>query len=221
MKPSDRAGGVLVTGFGRFPGVRLNPTERIVAALIDRGEIAGRPVFGHVFATVYEGLDAELWDLVARHRPQVILHFGVAARSTVFRLERRARNFLAVGRADASGQRPMRARIRDDGRAVIRGTAPVELMLSALRRRGLPAAASIDAGDYLCNALYYLSLYSAGDGPARASVGFIHVPYPAESGGGGPNRLALADLILGAGVAAEAALVARRRSEGGLSRFKT
>lgn len=221
MTAADRAGGVLVTGFGRFPGVRLNPTERIVSALGGRGDIAGRPVFGHVFETVYEGLDEALRALVVRHRPAVILHFGVAARSTGFRLERRARNFMAVGRADAAGHRPASPAIRSGGPAALAATVPVDQMLQLLRRRGLPAAASIDAGDYLCNALYYLSLYSAGDDSARPSVGFLHVPYPAEAARTGRDRPTLAELISGAGIVAEAALVARRRIEGGLSRFET
>jgi pyroglutamyl-peptidase len=53
-------------------------------------------------------------------------------------------------------------------------------LLRAAKSGGLPARLSVNAGDYLCNYLYWHALAAAGKrgGPQKAA--FIHVPVPSE-----------------------------------------
>jgi pyroglutamyl-peptidase len=48
--------------------------------------------------------------------------------------------------------------------------------VTRLRRRGLPARISRDAGGYLCNALLYHSLEIARRSSLPSRTGFIHLP---------------------------------------------
>ena len=56
--------------------------------------------------------------------------------------------------------------------AALSATYPAVRITAALRRRGVDAALSRDAGDYVCNAALYRSLLAA----AAPRIGFVHVP---------------------------------------------
>src|SRR5205085_7924107 len=82
---------ILVTGFGPFPGAPYNPTQPLVARLIR----LRRPAFddvelaSHIFPVTYQAVDRELPMVLAKHRPQALLMFGLAGRTTHLRIETR------------------------------------------------------------------------------------------------------------------------------------
>jgi pyroglutamyl-peptidase len=82
---------------------------------------------------------------------------------------------------------PRAATLRDGGADVLRTSLPVPHLVLALKRRGIPAYASRDAGVYLCNAVLYHSLQMAADKLRDCRVGFVHVP-ASLARPGGPNR---------------------------------
>jgi pyroglutamyl-peptidase len=168
---------VLLTGFGPFPSVPANATSILVPRLAD----AARAAFpGIVFET--RTLPTE-WSAGIDHLdgcyreivPNVALHFGVSSRARGFEIEARGRNRLAF-LPDAAGIFPNTPVLRADGHEFLASTVPVGAIVNRLRRRGLPAFVSRDAGAYLCNA----ALYSALDMARRAArdhrIGFVHVP---------------------------------------------
>ncbi len=65
--------------------------------------------------------------------------------------------------------------MHEGGAEHIAASLPVQHIVSRLRRRGIPAFVSRDAGGYLCNATLYHSLACGRDAPGRR-VGFIHIP---------------------------------------------
>jgi pyroglutamyl-peptidase len=166
---------VLVTGFGPFPGAPFNPTGAVVAELLRRRRpaLAGLRMIGHVFRTSYAAVDGELPELVARHRPHVLLMFGLAARTPSLRIEMRARNRRSLLFADAAGHLPDVAAIRPGAGATLRGRAPFARLLTAARGTRVPVRLSCDAGRYLCNYAYRRALELE---PALPTVVFIHVP---------------------------------------------
>ena len=88
---------------------------------------------------------------------------------------------------DAGGAFPVSRAVYAGGPEILRASLPVNYIVGRLRRRGIPAFASRDAGGYLCNATLYHSLATARAQPGRR-VGFIHVPAslarPAAAGRG-------------------------------------
>src|SRR5262245_56415398 len=87
---------ILVTGFGPFPGAPFNPTGPLVEKLgrIRRPMLADVKIVPHVFRTSYAAVDHELPRLIARHKPDALLMFGLAPRAKTLRIETRARNAL-------------------------------------------------------------------------------------------------------------------------------
>lgn len=198
---------VLLTGFGPFPGAPFNPTGPLVTELARRRGLGDIRRLAHVFRTSYAAVDGELPALMARHRPDIVLLFGVATRTKQVRIETCAANARSVLASDVDGHRPPRA-IRIGGPATLAGSAPHRSLVAALRTSGMPAQISRDAGRYLCNFAYWRALELARLRDGAPLVQFVHVPMvrnpavPGRSLRG--RRLTLADLVR----AAEALLVA-------------
>jgi pyroglutamyl-peptidase len=200
---------ILVTGFGPFPGAPFNPTTPLVARLarLRRPVLADVTIVPHIFATSYDAVDRELPRLLARHRPDALLMFGLAARARALRIETRARNALAL-LPDVAGANPRGRAIATGEARALTMPAPARRLLAAARAARVPATLSRDAGHYLCN---YLCWRAARAGPRIAA--FVHVPAIARK----PLRrrkkrhLALDDLArAGSRLLAEIAAAARR-----------
>ena len=163
---------ILITGFGPFPGAPYNPTMKLVRALakLRRPALAETTILAHLFKTSYAAVDRELPELIARHKPDALLMFGLHGRAKAIRIETRARNALAL-LPDASGKAFRRGVIAPGAPAARRMPMPARRLLAAARETRLPAVLSRDAGRYLCN---YLSWRSAESGVRLAA--FIHVP---------------------------------------------
>jgi len=165
---------ILLTGFGPFPGAPFNPTAPLVARLarLRRPALADVTIVPHVFATSYAAVDRELPQLIAQHRPDALLMFGLHGRTRTLRIETRARNALAL-RADAGGSAP-RGHAIAPGLPAFAMPAPVGRLLQATRAAHVPAALSHDAGRYLCNYLCWQAAVAAR-GDLRIAA-FVHVP---------------------------------------------
>ncbi len=167
---------VLITGFGPFPGVPVNATMQLVPELARAAarQFAGVRIATEVLATDWAAAPRRLEALLAEIEPDLVLHFGVSSRARGFEVEARARN-VCTASPDAAGALPPGAAIRDGGAEFAAASLPVQQIVTRLRRRGIPAFVSRDAGGYLCNATLYHSLGCARDTPGRR-VGFIHIP---------------------------------------------
>jgi len=206
---------ILLTGFGPFPGAPFNPTGPLVERLarLRRPALAGVTIVPHVFQTSYETVDRELPRLIARHRPDALLMFGLAPRAKTLRIETRARNALAL-LPDASGQSLRRGLIVSGGPSAVALPAQARLLFSAGRSARIPLVFSRDAGRYLCNYLCWRAAEaSARNGPWITS--FVHVPPVARFARrpGKRQRLIFSDLLrAGSGFLVAIAAAARRQS---------
>ena len=201
---------ILVTGFGPFPGSPFNPTTPLVQRLarLRRPALADVAVVPHIFATSYAAVDRELPRLIAKHRPDALLMFGLAPRARWLRVEMRARNTLAL-LPDAGGAAPRTRAIAKGEPAALIMPIPARRLLAAARAARVPVALSRDAGRYLCNYLCWQAAFAAQKGPRITA--FVHVPNIARTPRrrGKKRRFTLDDLTraggrLLAGVAAAA-----------------
>src|SRR5262249_24018929 len=148
---------VLITGFGPFPGAPYNPTGPLVKrlSLRRRPTLAetGRPA--PVFCSSDAAVDAELARLIARHAPDVLLLFGLAARTPYLRVETQARNAVSALVPDAGRTMRRIRNIRRGATATIAGRAPFQRLVGAARTARVPVRLSRNAGSYLCNYLYW------------------------------------------------------------------
>ena len=166
---------LLITGFGPFPRVPRNPSERLARALAahPRLRLAGVEARALVLATTYPALDEVLLPALGAPSPDAVLMLGVAGRRRHVSLETRAVNRVSRLFPDASGRVAARLAYRPGEPHVRRARAPLAALLAAMRGRGLDARPSRDAGRYLCNASSYAAL-----GAGAAPTIFVHVPLP-------------------------------------------
>jgi len=95
---------IIVTGFGRFPGAASNPSQDLVAALgrMRRPALDDVEIVTAVLPVTWAGGLPILRALIADHRPDAVVMFGLAGRSRTLRIETRAVNLGHGLRPDAS-----------------------------------------------------------------------------------------------------------------------
>ncbi len=168
---------ILLTGFGPFPGVPANATSILVPRIAEaaRRAFPGATIACHILPTEWTAglrvVDALYGDLA----PEIALHFGVSGRATGFEIETRGRNKCNQTQ-DAAGHLPSLARLSALGPEYLPSLLPAAHIVERLRRRGIPAMISRDAGGYLCNALLYRTLEIARYTQSPPRVGFVHLP---------------------------------------------
>lgn len=163
---------ILVTGFGPFPHVRVNPTTELARQVARRLKAASFRAEALVLETSYAGGLPALRKHLTEARPKAVLMLGLAARARFVRVELFARGHSSRLHVDATGKVPAGS---GTGALPARTTANAEGALALLRRQGLRARLSPSAGRYLCDASYAVSLASAGR--EGVPVLFVHVPW--------------------------------------------
>jgi pyroglutamyl-peptidase len=174
---------ILVTGFGPFPGAPFNPTMPLVKRLtrLRRPAFSDVELIGHIFHVTYNTVDRELPRLLARHRPQALLMFGLADRTKHVRIETRARNAVTTLFPDADRNRARNGSIVKGADAMMFGPHTAKL-LRAADSTGVHVRASRDAGSYLCNYLSWRAIESTGSGKNPRLAAFVHIPLVGRGG---------------------------------------
>lgn len=171
---------ILATGFDVFPGAPENPTAWAIGELArTRWQPAGARLETAVLPVTYDMWDNHALPLIDRLRPVSVIAFGLSAKTTGFTLESTARNQVAVDRPDFAGNRATSPHVNAGAPATRPTALPLAAIETALQDASLPIVHSQDAGDYLCNMLFYRLLHTAGETGVR-QAGFIHVPYLAS-----------------------------------------
>lgn len=204
---------VLITGFGPFPGAPFNPTRELAQALarLRRPAFADVARSAHVFDVTYADVDRSLPDLLTRHRPDVLLMFGLARHARAIRIETRARNRLTTLWPDAGHRHGARMAIAPHGPGMLTFGPHVARLLARARTTRLPVRLSRDAGRYLCNYLSYRACEAAHDAHPRLTAAFVHVPPLSPFAGRGAARAWTARDLLRIGECLLRALVQEAR----------
>jgi pyroglutamyl-peptidase len=190
---------ILITGFGPFPGAPFNPTEPLVARLkrLRRPAFSDVELTSHIFHVTYATIDRELPLLLAQHRPQALLMFGLAGRTAHLRVESRARNAVTTLWPDADRTRPRKGSIVGSADARMFGPHTAKLLRAAVGT-GIDARASRDAGSYLCNYLSWRAIEAVSKGDNLRVASFVHIPLLARDGAArrkGMPRITLDQLV--------------------------
>jgi pyroglutamyl-peptidase len=167
------AGTLLLFAFEPFGGEARNPSGEI-AAKLDGDVLGGCRIRSIVLPVARKLAFPAVERVFEESRPQIVVGLGVAAGRSVVSVERRAVNRDAYGGADELGERPEGEPIEPTGPHERLATVAVDELAAAIRRAGVPAETSDDAGTFLCNHVYYrvLGATSASGVPAV----FLHLP---------------------------------------------
>jgi pyroglutamyl-peptidase len=115
------------------------------------------------------------------------LHLGQDEMSSCVRLERVARN------SGPSLDDRTKLTLVSDGPSELKTGLPLKKWNRALKDRGVPAVVSRDAGCFVCNAVFYWSLYYSQKYSLGTQSVFIHLPLAEIQVLGSPERLPTLD----------------------------
>jgi len=128
-----------------------------------------------VLPVSYERAPDELRAAVRAAEPDAVVCFGQADGRAGISVERFALNLDDPANVDNDGTSSA-APVDGEGPAAYRSTLPVDEIVAALRAAGIPAAASRDAGGFLCNHVFYALMRLLKLERPEATGGFVHVP---------------------------------------------
>jgi pyroglutamyl-peptidase len=198
---------VLITGFEAFgddpSGQSLNPSALAVLAL-QGTHIAGHQVVAAVLPCVFGQSVKILNALIKRHQPRLVMCVGQAGGRAGISIERIAVNLDDAPLPDNAGVMLRNTPIVAKGPAGYFSTLPVQAMLAALQRSGLPCELSSSAGHFVCNHVFYALMHRLRS--AALPAGFVHVPYLPEQAATDVPSMALTDITSGLRTALDAAI---------------
>jgi pyroglutamyl-peptidase len=171
---------LVATGFGPFQEHKHNPSKPFARAL--------SAALSDHFSASYEGLSVthreidEFVDLYDYESQPLLIHCGLAAERSNIALERYAHNCRSES-ADGDGQASVGDWVVPGGPAALETLLPLDDWSAAcdqaLASTDVNTGVSRDAGNYVCNMLYYRSLLEVRrarrDGRAAEAL-FIHIP---------------------------------------------
>lgn len=170
---------LLLTGFGPFDQHPVNASGQLL-------EIGAWPVREHwqvrtrtlpvSWARAWPALEAEL-DASVRG----VVALGQAD-IDVLQLERCARNHNG-SRRDADGELPAAERIVPDGPDIRPARLPLTRLQRGLEAGGHAVTVADDAGDFVCNHVFYRLMDHVAHHRADLQAGFVHVPEPGRMSG--------------------------------------
>lgn len=166
---------LLLTGFEPFGGERQNPSWE-VARRLDRRTIGDLEIKAMRLPVSIAPAIRRLAESIDKTNPALVLGLGQAGGRPMISLERVAINLFSNDEAGGGGR---------TGPVIVGGPdayfsrLPLDRVLLALQRAGIPAALSLSAGAFVCNAVMYAGLHALRRRRAIPS-GFIHLPYEAS-----------------------------------------
>jgi pyroglutamyl-peptidase len=167
---------ILVSGFGPFHNVPINPTTLLVEALnrqevkIPEGMTVDQILLPVDFDDAFDILNAK----IKVFNPDVVISFGVASKRETIELEALAINEIDAEIEDNSGKKPVGSKINPVGPDQYESTLPLHGFENVLKNAEIPVKISQSAGKFVCNYLFY-KLMEANQESLRL-CGFVHVP---------------------------------------------
>jgi pyroglutamyl-peptidase len=213
VKPPVRT--VLVTGFEPFDGAEVNPTLEIARQLHGR-RIRGHSVIGVVLPCRFGAAITKLKRSLRMLNPVLVVCVGQAGGRAEITPERIAINVDDARIPDNAGRQPVDTPVVTHGPTAYWSTLPIKAIVTALRRRGIPAAVSQTAGTFVCNHVFYGLMHALRRRPGVRG-GFVHVPFLPEQALPGQPSLHLDMMIKAIGETVAVSLRTKRdlRTAGG------
>ena len=174
---------ILVTGFDPFGGQAINPSWIAVQAL-DGLEFDGYRVSAAQLPTQFGHSLVALDELIAAHRPSLVVCTGQAGGRSAISLERVAINVNDARIPDNLGLQPIDTAVIEGGPVGYFTTLPIKAMLAAMLEQGIRAEVSQTAGTFVCNHVFYGLMHKLATDPACEGVrgGLVHVPWLPQQG---------------------------------------
>lgn len=164
---------LLVTGFAPFLGEALNPSQRVVEALLERSAARDR-IETLVLPVSFQRASQVLLKKWSEGDFSGVLMFGQAGRPRIS-LERVALNWMETQHPDEDGFHPVTGPIRENCAPAWINSLPLSAWRDRIEKLSLPVEVSHSAGTFVCNRL----LFDVSQ-EIRSPILFVHVPFLPE-----------------------------------------
>lgn len=174
----NQARTLLLTFFGPFPGVPVNPTVALAEGA-QRLLTRMRPdlnVITRELPVSYDGSSTALHAALQDVQPDALISLGVAVGRDVVSLEQVAINLDSAGIEDNDGDQRCDEPIAPGGQEAYFSSLPVRASFERLRAAGEPVEISYTAGTYVCNHVFYEGQRISRELGLSIPAGFVHVP---------------------------------------------
>ncbi|CAF0776836.1 unnamed protein product [Adineta steineri] len=164
---------VLITGFGPFASIFNNPSWEVAKALKTSIQWTyPLHIISEEIQVVYDDVTKKIPDYWIKYNPTLVIHIGVAQGAKEIRIERCACN-TDYCHKDINGTLPETGKcIPDDAPQILTTSLPLDdICVRVQRQTNLPIVISDNAGRYLCEYIYYQSLFI----DSKRTI-FIHIP---------------------------------------------
>ena len=160
---------ILITSFGPFSDFKSNPSNQIMERLNQKINLSSHPLTAYEFETIDVSWNGVTKFIEAKKNDtfDFIIHLGVAANETNMRVETCGQNIQSG--TDIENISPKENQIIEN-ESNLNTNISIETLNDFVTKNKILVMSS-DAGTYLCNYLYYKSLYFLGK---KSSVLFIH-----------------------------------------------
>ena len=170
---------ILLTGYGPFATHEVNSSWVVVQELQSMGIVhQGRsvPLVIKEIPVIYDAVHEEVPKLWKEHRPRLCIHTGVSP-YTELKVEQCARN-AGYHTLDVARKCPKNNQCEPGAPGELETHINVDLIAESANKRQneVTVAVSKDAGQYLCEFIFYKSLYISNNQGGNIPTLFIHVP---------------------------------------------
>ena len=173
---------IVVTGFGPFRGHDVNPSWEAVKALPAAWDDDQHRLVVEEIPVDYDFVLKEVPDKWSRHSPDFILHVGVSHLAEKLTLEKQANNSGYMKPDVKDSYPPGNCCVASCQDVKKSSCLDVEVLMAdvnqdcARENLKVEACVSEDAGNYLCDFVYFKSLHSLNGNSL-----FVHVPEVGEN----------------------------------------
>ena len=168
---------ILLTSFDPFAGETLNVSREVANQVPAPADVE---LFRVDVPVTFADCAVKVMGEVNAVDPDAVLILGQAGGRKRITIEKWAVNLDDARIPDNSGAQPTAKRIIEDGPEKIETMFDLENMMCGLKKRGLEAEVSVDAGRFVCNHLFYKVLAQLRKKESPAKAGFVHLPYIRE-----------------------------------------
>lgn len=166
---------ILLTGFEPFDGSTTNPSSEILETL-PNDPFPTHDILKKVLPVDSSSAVEWVKSTLPVFQPEIILLLGEASNRPMVSLEKVAINWMDFRIADNAGNQIKDQKIFDDAPDAFFSTMPLGKILENIKFAGIPVEISLSAGAYLCNQVFFSSMYYLNYYQINAICGFIHLP---------------------------------------------
>lgn len=170
---------IIITGFAPFGNLPDNPSRTCARMAVSLLNAEGIDAAFVEVPVEFEGAFPTVQNVVRDHKLGAgdgLICVGVAANRRSVSLETTAKNIVDARIPDNAGKQPRNTEIIPGGPETLETRLPVKTAIEQIKKAGIKVDFSHDAGEYVCNCLFYEIAYDPDMKNHGVLTGFVHVP---------------------------------------------